>query len=68
MGLYGCPTTVNNVETIAVVPTILRRGGAWFNALGRPKNAGTKIFCISGHVNTPCNVEEELGIPLRGTN
>ena len=65
VGLYGCPTTVNNVETIAVVPTILRRGGAWFSALGRPKNAGTKIFCISGHVNKPCNVEEELGIPMR---
>ncbi len=65
VGLYGCPTTVNNVETIAVVPEILRRGGAWFNALGRPKNAGTKIFCISGHVNKPCNVEEELGIPLK---
>ena len=65
VGLYGCPTTVNNVETIAVAPTILRRGAAWFSALGRPKNAGTKIFCISGHVNTPCNVEEELGIPLR---
>ena len=65
VGLYGCPTTVNNVETIAVVPAILRRGGAWFSALGRPKNAGTKIFCISGHVNKPCNVEEELGIPLR---
>jgi NADH-quinone oxidoreductase subunit F len=65
VGLYGCPTTVNNVETIAVVPDILRRGGAWFSALGRPKNAGTKVFCISGHVNKPCNVEEELGIPLR---
>ncbi len=65
VGLYGCPTTVNNVETIAVVPTILRRGGAWFAGLGRPKNSGTKIFCISGHVNKPCNVEEELGIPLR---
>ena len=65
VGLYGCPTTVNNVETIAVVPAILRRGSAWFSALGRPKNAGTKIFCISGHVNRPCNVEEELGIPLR---
>ncbi len=65
VGLYGCPTTVNNVETIAVVPEILRRGGAWFSALGRPKNAGTKVFCISGHVNKPCNVEEELGIPLR---
>jgi NADH-quinone oxidoreductase subunit F len=65
VGLYGCPTTVNNVESIAVAPTILRRGAAWFSALGRPKNAGTKVFCISGHVNKPCNVEEELGIPLR---
>jgi NADH-quinone oxidoreductase subunit F len=65
VGIYGCPTTVNNVESIAVAPTILRRGAAWFSALGRPKNAGTKIFCISGHVNKPCNVEEELGIPMR---
>jgi NADH-quinone oxidoreductase subunit F len=65
VGLYGCPTTVNNVETIAVAPTIMRRGAAWFGALGRPKNTGTKIFCISGHVNKPCNVEEELGIPLK---
>ncbi|MCA7120175.1 MAG: NADH-quinone oxidoreductase subunit NuoF [Acidibrevibacterium sp.] len=65
VGLYGCPTTVNNVESIAVTPTILRRGAAWFSALGRPKNTGTKVFCISGHVNKPCNVEEELGIPLR---
>ena len=64
-GLYGCPTTVNNVESIAVVPTILRRGPGWFAALGRPKNAGTKLFSISGHVNKPCNVEEQLGIPLR---
>jgi NADH-quinone oxidoreductase subunit F len=65
VGLYGCPTTVNNVESIAVAPTILRRGAAWFSSLGRPKNSGTKIFCISGHVNKPCNVEEELGIPMR---
>ncbi|HQT63205.1 MAG: NADH-quinone oxidoreductase subunit F [Acidocella sp. 20-57-95] len=65
MGVYGCPTTVNNVETIAGIPTILRRGAPWFAALGRPKNSGTKIFCISGHVNNPCNVEEELGIPLK---
>src|SRR5580693_6643467 len=65
MGLYGCPSTVNNVESIAVAPTILRRGAAWFTALGRPKNTGIKLFCISGHVNKPCNVEEELGIPLR---
>ncbi len=65
VGLYGCPTIINNVETIAVVSAILRRGGGWFNALGRPNNTGTKIFCISGHVNTPCNVEEEMGIPLK---
>jgi len=65
VGLYGCPTTVNNVETIAVAPIILRRGAAWWAALGRPKNTGTKIFCISGHVNKPCNVEEEMGIPLK---
>jgi NADH-quinone oxidoreductase subunit F len=65
MGLYGCPSTVNNVESIAVAPTIMRRGAAWFSALGRQGNTGTKLFCISGHVNKPCNVEEELGIPLR---
>ena len=64
-GLYGCPTTVNNVESIAVVPTILRRGAAWFSGFGRPNNTGTKLFSISGHVNKPCNVEEQLGIPLR---
>jgi NADH-quinone oxidoreductase subunit F len=64
-GLYGAPTTVNNVESIAVVPDILRRGAPWFAALGRPNNTGTKLFCISGHVNEPCNVEEEMGIPLR---
>jgi len=64
-GLYGCPTTVTNVETVAVSPTIMRRGGAWFASFGRPKNSGTKLFCISGHVNEPCNVEEEMSIPLR---
>jgi len=64
-GLYGCPTTVNNVETIAVAPEILRRGVAWWTGLGRPKNTGTKIFSISGHVNQPCNVEEEMGLPLK---
>jgi len=64
-GLYGCPTTVANVETVAVAPTILRRGADWFASLGKPKNTGTKIFSISGHVNNPCNVEEEMGIPLK---
>jgi NADH-quinone oxidoreductase subunit F len=65
VGLYGAPTTVNNVESIAVAPTILRRGAAWFAALGKPNNTGTKLFQISGHVERPCVVEEEMGIPLR---
>ena len=61
-GLYGCPTTVNNVESIAVVPTILRRGGAWFKSFGRESNHGTKLFQISGHVEKPCVVEEAMSI------
>ncbi|MFV0430761.1 MAG: NADH-quinone oxidoreductase subunit NuoF [Alphaproteobacteria bacterium] len=65
VGLYGSPTTVNNVETIAVVPTILRRGAEWFDGLGPDGNSGTKLFQISGHVNNPCIVEEEMGIPLK---
>ncbi|NNC72285.1 MAG: NADH-quinone oxidoreductase subunit NuoF, partial [Sphingomonadaceae bacterium] len=64
-GLYGCPTTVNNVESIAVVPTILRRGPAWFAGIGREKNEGTKLFQISGHVEKPCVVEEAMSIPFR---
>jgi NADH-quinone oxidoreductase subunit F len=65
MGLYGSPTTVNNVESIAVVPTILRRGAAWFASFGAKNNSGTKLFCISGHVNKPSNVEESMSIPFR---
>ncbi len=65
VGVYGCPSTVNNVESIAVTPTIMRRGAEWFSSIGRPKNSGPKIYCISGHVNKPCNVEDALGIPLR---
>ena len=64
-GLYGCPTTVNNVESIAVVPTILRRGAEWFASIGNPKNEGTKLFQLSGHINTPCTVEESMGITFR---
>ena len=64
-GLYGCPTTVNNVESIAVVPTILRRGPEWFAGFGRPNNAGTKLFAITGHVNTPCVFEESMSMPVR---
>lgn len=65
VGLYGCPTTVNNVESIAVAPTILRRGGAWFAGFGRPNNTGTKLFCVSGHVNKPATFEEEMGVPFK---
>jgi NADH-quinone oxidoreductase subunit F len=65
VGLYGAPTTVNNVESIAVAGTILRRGATWFSSIGRPNNVGTKLFCISGHVVKPCNVEEAMGIPFR---
>ncbi|MET0181354.1 MAG: NADH-quinone oxidoreductase subunit NuoF [Caulobacterales bacterium] len=64
-GLYGCPTTVNNVESIAVVGTILRRGAHWFSGIGRAGNAGTKVISISGHVNRPCNVEEAMSVPLK---
>jgi len=64
-GLYDCPTIVNNVQTIAVVGTIPRRGNQWFANLGRPNNSGNKIYCVSGRVNAPCNVEEALGITFR---
>ncbi|NMM46035.1 NADH-quinone oxidoreductase subunit NuoF [Rhodospirillaceae bacterium KN72] len=64
-GLYGCPTTVNNVESIAVTGEILRRGAEWFQGFGRENNSGTKLFCISGHVNKSCNVEEAMSIPLK---
>lgn len=65
VGLYGCPSTVTNVETVAVCPTIMRRGASWFSSFGRKNNAGLKLFAISGHVNNPCVVEEEMSIPLR---
>jgi NADH-quinone oxidoreductase subunit F len=65
MGLYGCPTTVNNVESVAAAPAILRRGAAWFSSFGTENNRGTKLFCMSGHVNKPCNVEEAMSIPFR---
>ena len=65
MGLYGCPTTVNNVESIAVAPTILRRGASWFSSIGRSNNVGTKLFMVSGHVERPCTFEDQLGLTFR---
>ncbi|KAG7237410.1 hypothetical protein INR49_032405 [Caranx melampygus] len=65
VGVFGCPTTVANVETVSVAPTICRRGGTWFLGFGRERNSGTKLFNISGHVNHPCTVEEEMSIPLK---
>ncbi|CDP54226.1 NADH-ubiquinone oxidoreductase chain F [Devosia sp. DBB001] len=62
MGVYGNPTTVNNVESIAVVPEILRRSGAWFASIGRANNTGTKLMCVSGHVNQPATFEEAMGV------
>lgn len=65
VGAFGCPTTVANVETVAVAPEICRRGADWFSGFGRKNNHGTKLFCISGHVNNPITVEEEMSIPLK---
>jgi NADH-quinone oxidoreductase subunit F len=64
-GVYGRPTNVNNTETFASVPVILQHGGQWFLDLGKPKNGGTKIFCVSGHVNKPGNYEVPLGTPFK---
>lgn len=63
-GLYGCPSVINNTETFASVPVILEKGGKWFADLGPPKNGGTKIFSVSGHVAKPGNYEVPLGIPF----
>jgi len=63
-GLYGRPTTINNTETLASVPDILRHGGAWFLSLGRPNNGGCKLFSVTGHVNNPGNFEVALGTPF----
>uniref|UniRef100_A0A3B3SB83 NADH dehydrogenase [ubiquinone] flavoprotein 1, mitochondrial n=2 Tax=Paramormyrops kingsleyae TaxID=1676925 RepID=A0A3B3SB83_9TELE len=65
VGVFGCPTTVANVETVSVAPAICRRGGMWFASFGRERNSGTKLFNISGHVNNPCTVEEEMSIPMK---
>ncbi len=64
VGLYGGPTVINNVETLATVPHILRGGGAWYAAYGPPKNGGTRLFCLSGHINQPGVYELPLGFPL----
>jgi NADH-quinone oxidoreductase subunit F len=63
-GLYGRPTTINNTETLASIPMILRNGGQWFLDLGKPNNGGTKVFSVSGHVNKPGNYEVSMGMPF----
>lgn len=65
VGVFGCPSTVANVETVSVAPEICRRGASWFAGFGRKNNSGTKLFAISGHVNNPVVVEEEMSIPLK---
>ena len=64
-GLYGRPTTINNVETFASVPVILEKGAEWFLGLGKPNNGGCKIFSVTGHVNKPGNYEVPLGTPFK---
>ncbi|HEX9764831.1 MAG TPA: NADH-quinone oxidoreductase subunit NuoF [Candidatus Acidoferrales bacterium] len=65
VGLYGCPTVINNVETLCSVPAIILKGGEWYANLGTPKNGGTRLFCIAGHVNRPGIYELPMGFPLR---
>jgi NADH-quinone oxidoreductase subunit F len=64
-GLYGKPTTINNTQSFASVPTILRKGPAWFAGLGPPNSGGTAIFSVSGHVANPGNFELPLGVPFK---
>src|ERR1700728_1504985 len=64
-GLYGAPTTINNTQSFASVPTILRKGAAWFASLGPANSGGTVIFSISGHVEKPMNIELPMGIPFK---
>ncbi|WP_417498649.1 NADH-quinone oxidoreductase subunit NuoF [Methylophaga sp.] len=63
-GLYGRPTTINNTESLASIPVILQHGADWFHELGTPNNGGSKIFCMTGHVNKPGNYEVPLGTPF----
>ncbi len=63
-GLYGCPTVVNNVETFSAVPHIINEGAGWYNKIGTPKSAGTRMFSVSGPVKKPGVYEIELGTPL----
>ena len=64
-GYFGCPTTINNVETLANVPHIVLHGGEWYRQWGTEKSPGTKLFCVSGHVRRPGNYEMPLGYPFR---
>ncbi len=64
-GLYQCPTVLSNVETFSAVPAIIRHGGEWYHKLGTPKNGGTRLFALTGHIRRPGVYELPLGIPLR---
>jgi NADH-quinone oxidoreductase subunit F len=64
-GLYGCPTVINNVETFSSVPAIILQGGEWYAGLGTPKNGGTRMFAVSGHVNKPGIYELPMGFPMK---
>ena len=68
LGYSDAPRRYQNVETVAVAPTILRRGASWFASFGREKNSGTKLYCISGHVNNPCTVGRYHEYPLERIN
>jgi len=65
VGVFGKPTVVNNVETLACVPHIMTRGAAWFASIGRSRNTGPKLYCVSGHVNRPGVYELPLGVTFR---
>jgi len=65
VGLFGCPTVINNVETISCVPPIINKGAGWYAKLGSGKDGGNRIFCVSGHVNKPGIYELPCGTTLR---
>src|SRR5438045_9187739 len=65
VGLYGGPTVINNGETLATIPAIVKNGAEWYASFGTDKSKGTRVFCLSGHIKKPGNYELPLGTPLR---